>query len=327
MPLRFAVAFLGLMLIYPQDSLAAARDAFALWQQTVAPSLLPFFALIPALTCPEATACFARLLKYPCRPLAIPEDFAGAVGVAFAAGSPAGARALMRVAARKRYPAETLFRAALLCAGVSPGFLISGVGAGMLDSPAHGMILLIAQLLALCLSARLLQLARLPDTLLAIDIPAADTGPAPILYATQGTLSILVWMVLFAVGTRLSQQLLPQMAAYIPFFAEFSHGCAHSVSLGLPYAQLLPLLGAVIGFGGLCAGFQNLAVLKPLNIPAPMYFCAKLIHAALTALLTRLLLNICLPALSFSPQFILPVLAGICLLPLLQRHFSQRRAG
>lgn len=320
MPLRFSIVFLGLMLIYPQDSLAAARDAFTLWQQTVAPSLLPFFALIPALTCPEATACFARLLKYPCRLLAIPEEFAGAVGIALATGSPAGARALMRIAKRKPYPAETLFRTALLCAGVSPGFLISGVGAGMLGAPTFGAILLLSQLLALCCSARLLQLARLPDTPLTTPAAEDETESSPILYAAQGALSILVWMVLFGVGTHLAQQLLPWCAAFIPFPAEFSSGCAHAVSLGLPTEQMLPLLGAIIGFGGLCAGFQNLSALKPLGIPAPMYFLGKLIHAALTALFARLLVNARLPDISFAPQHMLPVLAAICLLPLLMHN-------
>lgn len=319
MPLRFAAVFLALMLIYPQDSLSAARDAFALWQQTVAPSLLPFFALIPALTCPEAAACFAKMLKYPCRILSVPEDFASAVGVALAAGSPAGARALMRIAARKPSPADALFRTALLCAGVSPGFLISGVGAGMLNDPAAGMTLLASQLLALLISARLLQLASLPTVPIAIPAEEASGEPSPILFASQGVLSILVWMVVFAVGTRIAQILLPATAPYMPFFAEFSTGCSYTASLGLSREIALPALGAVIGFGGLCAGFQNLAVLEALHIPALLYFSAKIIHATLCAILTRALMHLHLPTLSFTPESILPVLAFICLLPLIKR--------
>jgi len=319
MPLRFSVLFLALMLIYPQQSLAAAREAFSLWQQTVAPSLLPFFALIPALTCPEATAYFSRLLKWPCRLLAIPEDFAGAVGVALAAGSPAGARALMRIASRKPYPAGAVFRTAMLCAGVSPGFLISGVGAGMLNDPSAGMVLLVSQLLALAVSAHLLLGANLPGAPLSLPDETAADDPSPILYAAKGVLSILVWMTVFAVGTRIAGILLPAAAPYMPFFAEFSTGCAHAASLELPPEILLPLLGAVIGFGGLCAGCQNLAVLQPLGIPSTIYFAAKAIHASLCALFARVLMQLHLPSVSFAPEHILPLLAIVCLAPLFSR--------
>ena len=324
MPLRFAVLFLAFMLIYPQQSLAAAREAFALWQQTVAPSLLPFFALIPTLTCPEATACFALLLKWPCRLLAVPEEFAGAMGVALAAGSPAGARALMRIAARKTVPAGAVFRAAMLCSGVSPGFLISGVGAGMLGDPSSGMILLLAQLLALFAASRLLLLVKLPDAPCPLSDDTAATALSPILFAAQGVLSILVWMVVFAVGTRIAGILFPSAAPYLPFFAEFSTGCAHVAEILLPREWALPLLGAVIGFGGVCAGCQNLAVLRPLGIPAPLYFAAKLIHASLCALFARVLCALSLPTLSFAPQYVLPVLAAICILPLVPRCFCRK---
>lgn len=323
MPLRCAVIFLSLCLIYPQDSLSAAREAFALWQQTVAPSLLPFFALIPALTGPEAAAVFARLLRIPCRLLGIPADFAAAVGVALCAGSPAGTRALMRIAARAPHSAGGLFRAAMLCAGVSPGFLISGVGAGMLHEPSAGAVLLLSQLLALLCTCPLLHIAALPDIPLQPP-PAGDAAEPPILFAAQGVLSILVWMTLFAVGTRLLSLLLPAAAPVLPFFAEFSAGCARAAALPLPPDTRLPLLAAVIGFGGICAACQNLSVLRPLHLPAGMYIAGKCIHAALCAAFARLLGKLPLPAPDFSPQHVLPVLCAACLLPLLLRRSAAK---
>lgn len=311
MPLHIAVAALALLLIYPQDSLSAAREAFALWQQTVAPSLLPFFALIPALTTSEASAAFAGLLRLPCRLLGVPPDFAGAAGVALAAGSPAGARALVRIAARGSYPADGLFRAVMLCAGVSPGFLISGVGAGMLGEPAAGMTLLVSQLLALTTGSLLLRPVRIPGEIAPPPAEPEAKNPSPILFAANGVLSILVWMVAFAVGVRICQILLPAAAPWLPFCAEFSAGCAYAAALGLP----LWAIAVVIGFGGICAGCQNLAVLRPLAIPARMYFAGKLIHASLCAIFTHALSAVTLPEISFAPQHVLPALGIACLVP------------
>lgn len=315
MPPRFAPICLCLLLIYPRESLAAARDAFALWQMTVAPSLIPFFALIPALTTAEATSCFARLLRLPCRLLGIPADFAGAAGVALSAGSPAGARALMHVAARRPYPAGDLFRAAMLCSGVSPGFLISGAGAGMLGDPAAGICLMLSQLLALAAASVLLRCIPLPAQSVSLPPAAEESAPSPGMFAARGVLSILVWMTVFSAGTAVLSALLPAAAPIFAFAAEFSAGCAHAASLRLP----LWAVAAVAGFGGICAGCQNLAVLKPLSLPPGMYFAVKVIHAALCALFCRALTDIPLPALSLAPRHVLPLLIFACLLPIFHK--------
>lgn len=312
---RFSLVFLALMLIYAQESLSAAREAFALWQQTVAPSLLPFFAMLPALTAPEAIAVYARALQWPCRLLGFPGELGGAVGIAMAAGSPAGAKALIRIASQKPLPASALFRCALLCAGVSPGFLLSGVGAGMLGDPSAGMILLLAHDGALLLSALLFRLLPLPDAPLSIPKAPEASEPSPIWFSVQNALMILCWMAVFGVGARILQALLPDVCApFISLLAEFSGGCRYACALGLPREQTLTLLGAVIGFGGVCAGVQNLSALKPLGIPPQMYFAAKLIHASLTALLCRALcdLPIRMPAIELRPEFTLPFLGVLC---------------
>lgn len=313
MKIWFSLLFLALMLLYPRDSLSAAQEAFTLWQQTVAPSLLPFFAVLPALTCREATEIYARALKWPCRLLGLPGEVGGAAGIAFAAGSPAGAKALVRIAAQKPLPADALFRAALLCAGVSPGFLLSGVGAGMLNDPGAGAILALAQCAALVASALLFRLLPLPKAPLALPVSADEADPPAIPFAVQGALSILGWTVLFAVGARILQLLLPPVCApLIPLLAEFSGGSRYACNLGLSRADLLPLLGAVIGFSGACAGCQNLSALKPLGIPPQMYFAAKAVQAALCALFCRMLCDFELPAVSMDPEHILPALALLC---------------
>ena len=310
MPLLLAVICLALLLIYPQDRLAAARDACLLWQQTVAPSLIPFFALIPALTCPEAAACFSRIMRLPCRMLGVQEAFAGAVGIAFAAGSPAGTKALMRIAAGSTQPSGALFRSVMLCAGGSPGFLVSGVGAGMLGAPSAGMILLLSQLLALIAAAGLLRLA-VPDDAPVVIPHSAGAEASPVLFAVNGVLAILIWMVTFAVGARLIAILLPAAAPFLPFAAEFSAGCAHAVKMRLP----LWGVAAVVGFGGVCAGCQNLSVVRSAGISPAMYFAGKAIHASLCALFARLLCDVRLPQISFAPQHVLLWLLAACLLP------------
>ncbi len=329
MKIRFSLLFLALMLLYPKDSLSAAQEAFTLWQQTVAPSLLPFFAVLPALTCREATEAFARALKWPCRLLGLPGEVGGAVDIAFAAGSPAGAKALVRIASQQPLPAGALFRAALLCAGVSPGFMLTGVGAGMLGDPGAGVILMLSQCAALILSALLFRVLPLPED--PLNLPATDEEAAPsaIQFAVQGALTILGWMALFAVGARILQILLPDFCApYISLLAEFSSGCRYACDLPLSRPDMLALLGAVIGFGGICAACQNLSALKPLGIPPQMYFAAKAVQAALSAMFCRALCDFELPAIPMDPEHMLPVLAVLCGILFLRhrRHAPKRHS-
>ena len=125
---------------------------------SVAPAVFPFLALMPLLTCDEADGPTSALLgRVDRRCSACPARRPRRMVIGMVAGSPAGALAARRVAARSGMDRGQLHRVAVAAMGFSPAFLISGVGAGMLGSAAMGWRLALAQLLTQLTLALLLR--------------------------------------------------------------------------------------------------------------------------------------------------------------------------
>lgn len=134
-PLGAALAC-ALLLVFPGPALEAALEAMSLWARAFAPALLPFFAVTPALCCPEAAALYERALGRGMEGLfGCPGRGAAPLAVGFMAGSPAGATALSRVkegmTRSPGYPDPVAQR------GAQPAFLVASVGGAMLGDPAR----------------------------------------------------------------------------------------------------------------------------------------------------------------------------------------------
>ena len=148
----------ALLLAFPGPALEAALEAMELWARAFAPALFPFFAVTPALCCPEAAALYERALGRVMEALfGCPGRAAAPLAVGLMAGSPAGAAALSRV--KDSMTGAQATRALLLSAGLSPAFLVSSLGGAMLGNPALGAVLLRSQIGAVLLGGLLLKRA------------------------------------------------------------------------------------------------------------------------------------------------------------------------
>ena len=147
--LLLGVGLTLLLLCRPEDAANGAREALCQWYYVVAPSLFPFMALMPLLTCPEANRCYDAALGGLMRRLfGLPGSAASPMIVGMLAGSPAGCAAARAVAVAEGYTLGQLERVAMACCGMSPAFFISAVGAGMLGNAGLGHLLLRSQALA-----------------------------------------------------------------------------------------------------------------------------------------------------------------------------------
>lgn len=154
------VLFLVFLLCDPAGAAEAARGAMRTWAESVAPALFPFMAVLPVLTGVEARQLYMRALTRPMRALfALPGQSAAAVSVALLSGSPAGAIACAHVA-DSMSPRE-FRRMALTCCGMSPVYLISGIGVSLLHGQKAGFLLAGSQLAAQIISG--IALRFLPD--------------------------------------------------------------------------------------------------------------------------------------------------------------------
>ena len=124
-----AVLIFLLILLKPQQAATSAQQAMAAWYSSVAPALFPFLVLMPLLTSKEACVAYERLFGRWMRPVfRLPGSAVPAVIAGMIAGSPGGAIALRRVVSNSGLTGPEARRIALAVGGVSPAYLIMGVG-------------------------------------------------------------------------------------------------------------------------------------------------------------------------------------------------------
>lgn len=305
------VALTALLLSAPGAAALGAAEGMLQWYASVAPALFPFLALMPLLTCPEATGVYERLLgrRMEAR-FNLPGAAASALAVGMLAGSPAGAMAARRVAARSGMNEGQLHRLALAAAGFSPAFLVSGVGAGMLGSAALGWKLAFAQAASQLAMARLLRQVW-PDRTRPVSALPGEADAPPVRAAVLAVLGICGYMALFgAIAFALRAWAGPGVADALLCLMDVPSGARLLAGLSAPIGARLMLLAMLICFGGGCVAAQNLGALKGCGMDALEYLGMRTVAALLGGGAMALLLGL--------PEFALSMgrenpLAAACL--------------
>lgn len=300
-----------LLLCRPEDAANGAREGLCQWYYAVAPSLFPFMALMPLLTCPDANRFYDAALGGLTRRLfGLPGSAAAPVVAGMIAGSPTGCIAARAVAVEEGFTRGQLERVALACCGLSPAFFISAVGAGMLGDAALGRVLLRSQIvaqLAMLMLCRLFCRDERP-----VEASARSGSGGPVL----SIINVAGYMALFgAIAGALrmpSAQLLLDITAGSKFLCDSS----------LAIRWKLPALSALAGYGGLCVCAQNIGVLRDCGVSPVKFVLARCLAGLLAAGFTAIQLNmnnIGIPAFTPSVFNISCIMAVLIAVPALMR--------
>lgn len=289
--LKFVGTFLLAMgiLLYASEAVAGTQRAMRLWVSSVAPALFPFLVLMPMLTGAEACAAYDMLLSKVMQPLfRLPGQAAPAMVIGMIAGSPGGAMAVGSVAGQSGMQKGQAWRIALSTAGVSPAFLIAGVGKSMYGSSAIGAELAAAQLVTQIMLLLLLRPFFAEETQPVLQW-AQGKVKNPVRDAVEQVLVICGYMVFFsAVGAVLSAMMGARVGRAILLLVDLPSGLAELAGHNFRAANFV--LGMAIGFGGLCIGMQNTDALRKIGMSADIYFAARMISSAIMGMICMLIL-------------------------------------
>lgn len=289
--LWIAAALLLGILIRPNAAVAGAQCAMRVWCTSVAPALFPFLALMPVLTGPEACAAYNSLLSGPMRRLFhLPGAAATAALIGMIAGSPGGAIAVCRIARSGGLRASEARRIALAVIGVSPAYLMLGVGFGLYGSMSLGLALAAIQL---CIQLALLWLLRgvLPERKeelpALVDAPIRSDGMRG---AVESVLVICGYMVLFGtIGSVVASFIGANVGLAVLLTADLPSGLAELAARSFPGKMLIQ--GVAIGFGGLCIAAQNLDALRGIGVRATEYLAVRGVAAGLFGCVSGVILR------------------------------------
>lgn len=284
--LKFLSAVLAaiLILLRPQTAVNSAQQAMRLWYTSVAPAVFPFLALMPMLTgreaCAAYNAVFARIMQPVFR---LPGAAAPAVIVAVLAGSPGGAVAIRRIASETGMSRSQMNRLAMCVCGVSPAYLILGVGVSLHGSAAYGIRLALIQLAVQL--GMLFFTGKMKDSEEAPVSKLPDRGNPGVQTAVLTTLGICGYMMLFGVLAGVLSDLTGNAAGkFLLTVMDLPSGLA-----ALPPNICPAITGAAVGFGGLCIAAQNMSALG--NAGWTEYLRGRSISLAVFACLSALIMK------------------------------------
>ena len=280
----FSLLMLVLIFVRPRQAVDGAQRAMRMWYTGVAPAMLPFLALLPLITGPDACAAYKRMFSGVMGKLfRLPGEAAPAVIAAMVSGSPGGIVAVSEIKSSGGISDSDAARIALACSGVSPAWLVLGVGSGMLGSRTAGLKLAAVQAAVQLFLLKLLEKVKIETR----DENKAMQGALtanPMRSAAETVICVCGYMCVFGA-----------YGSVIASFAGKWAGIGLLTALDLPsglgmiaenrFPGDMAAIGVAMGFGGICIGAQNMEKLKKLGVCRRDYAAVRLTAASICGIL------------------------------------------
>lgn len=272
-----SLLMLAVMLVRPDQSTQAARQALRVWGLDVAPSLFPYMVLC------RMVSAHLRRARIPAAPTAA---LLGLLG-----GSPAGASVL--AAYGGSLSRSTLLPLCALTGTISPMFFLSTLSGWLRDTALCRQILA-AHLAGAVLCALLLRALAVRYSLPAPDACAdAPAAADPIAQSIQAILSVGGCIVFFSVAADALQSLpfIGVRAGALMHAALEAAGGIHALCVipcGEPMRAVL--IASASAFSGISILSQNLVFLRPMGIGMKTLTSIALLRALLAGMTMSLLL-------------------------------------
>ena len=316
--LALLCATLSLML-YPQDSMSAAREGLKLCYNVIIPSLFPFFVLSALVVDLGLAGYIGRALEGLMRPLFnVPGACASAFVLGFVGGYPVGARTALSLYQKWMCTKTEAERLLSFCNNSGPAFILGVVGAGVFASSRVGVLLSLAHAAAsICVGlffrfyrrGKKGREARVSPKFEAERFTTAFTGAVKNSFLS--TLNICAFVVFFTVVIRLLflsgalpalARLLGVLLSPLGFTQEWAERLltgAIELSSGVwtlsgagGMAGRMSMAAFMLGWAGLSVHCQVLSFLGGSGLSVRTYIAGKFLHGGLAALFTALLVRL-----------------------------------
>lgn len=278
----------ALIIALPSAAADGARSGLLLCGQIVIPSLFPLTVIAGFILSAGIADLFSRpfgaLLG---RVLRLPDSACTALVLSFLSGYPVGGTMVKRLHLSGSIDGQTARRMLCYTVNAGPAMIILVVGQGLFGSKAAGWLLYAVHVAASLIIGAVTAIgkpraaAQSGSKVVRLNLAAAFVSS--VYDGCTAMLNICGTVVLFSAASAIITALFGQSAALFAAPLEVTQGCIVLSPLGLP------IVSALLGFGGLSVIFQVLTVVSPI-ISAGRLLLSRVAHAALSYLLCRLLL-------------------------------------
>lgn len=304
------------MVLWPAEASQAAQSALSLWWRMILPSLLPFFISAELLMRLGALPSLSRLLDPLMWPLfRLPGAAALAVLLGFSSGFPGGAAITAGLWQAGHLDGRQGARLIAFTNNASPLYISVALAAGMLQQPSLGYMLMAVHYGGNILIGLFLRFFSGPGARpRQARVVASDTLMEQIRMgrllkkaaaASFANISLIgCYMTFFAVLLAMLKEggimfflLRPLFLLGVPAGAasalaaglwEMSLGVEQAALAGLPLNISLPVIAAILAWGGFSVQAQVAAMIADTDIKPGIYFATRYLHALLSFALMSL---------------------------------------
>ena len=279
------IAFIFMLITKADICKSSVENAIVLCSGVLIPSLYPFSVCVLLLTdlrlfSGKKDNSQNILAKF----FGLPLNLAVVVILSFIGGYPVGAKLLNSAVKRGEISPENAEKMLFFCVNAGPAFIVSAVGAGILNSRKSGLILLLSHILASLIifcGFRIIngQIKSNP-TPQTPDLPFADKFVKAASDGANVTMSICAFVILFSAIT-----------AYIEYYsANFpplkSLLYCLEVTTTVTKTRNIYLISFLLGFAGLCVWCQIISLTGDIKINLFKFAVFRIVHGILSTVLT-----------------------------------------
>lgn len=285
------------LLLFPAQAAAGAKNGIGYSVNILVPSLYPFMVLSVFVVKSGLAHKMGRVLEgFTNRVMRLPGSAAATILMSIVGGYPAGARSVAALYEDGAVTEKQAARMLCFCVNAGPSFVITAVGAGLMNSAHAGGILFTAQAAAFFTLALLCGAAGKREK----TDPAPLRSPSPPCVsraliasakdACRATLDMCCFVILFAALMSLLRMAVRNgfWSAVLSGMLEVTGGCSDLAALGAP----LWVYSLVIGWGGVCVHLQILSSVTEIPIGWGRFLFFRLLQGVFSAAYTVLLCRI-----------------------------------
>ena len=301
----------------PQAVAGGISRGLSVCADVLIPSLFPFLVLGRFLIGSGVADAIGRRLEGVTRVLfGLPGCCASGILIGLIGGYPAGGSVVGELLRRGRITREEGRRMLRFCVNGGPGFIISAVGVGLTGSRTLGVLLFVANLLAVLVLGIVAvpqgaRRRRSEPTVYHVPPSVSTAFVEAVTHVCETLLSMCGFVLLFSAVTALVDTLgVAQLLGHTPRGADVISAliaCVLEVSCGCTAAAALDgnavlFLGFAVGFGGVSVHCQLASALNGTGLIDRYFFAARVAQGGMTAVLASLLVR--------HIPFTLPVIGG-----------------
>ena len=287
------VIIVGILLLVKRGMVAdEVSSGLSVCGEVLIPSLFPFMMLSSFAVKSDVFSSLNRFIApFMNKVLKLPAECFSCLFFGFIGGYPVGASIASELYEQGKITGKDAKHLLFFCVNAGPAFIVTAAGEMILGSETAGIVMLVSVYFASVLTGLTFAFFKGKTDCKKInncrktDLSRAFVESA--FSSSKSIISVCTWVLIFSAVSGIVKSFIKNETVLLVYlaFSEVTKGIESAAKLGG-----IPLVSAVISFGGICVMCQLLPVIKKCGIKAYEYLVFRIVNAVFSFLTAKFIL-------------------------------------